>query len=169
MNTITTQLDFIAREAEEKEAENAAFKDFVRALPSDEVDTLVLRLSNEVSPQIDCTTCGNCCRSLMVNITAPEVKALAAHLQTTEEDVKERYVECSSSGEIMVLNSIPCHFLKGNSCSIYEHRFTECREFPSFHQPHFQGRLFATFMHYGRCPIIYNVMEQMKQELGFFK
>ena len=102
----------------------------------------------------------------MVNITQPETENLATFLQMDITDLKTKYIETSLQGD-MILNRIPCHFLSGTSCSIYEHRFTECREFPRLHYPNFTDRLFSTFMHYGRCPIIYNVVEELKASLMF--
>ena len=64
------------------------------------------------------------------------------------------------------MNKIPCHFLHENKCTVYEARPTECREFPGLHKPGFIKRSFATFMHYGRCPIIFNVIEALKKELN---
>ncbi len=162
-----TDLPAIARAGAEKEEENRQFAAFLRSQPPASIDILVQELNAEISPQIDCTQCGNCCRSLMVNITAEEVIQLADHLQMPVDTLQEKYIETSQQGETMILNTIPCHFLSENRCTIYTHRFRECREFPSLHQPGFTGRLFATFMHYGRCPIIYNVTEQLKSRTGF--
>ncbi|WP_170117696.1 YkgJ family cysteine cluster protein [Chitinophaga ginsengisoli] len=164
---IITQLDVIALAAAEKEAENQAFKAFLRSHESAAIDELVQELDATITPQIDCTSCGNCCRSLMINVTDSEITSLAAHLNRSEADIKEQYIETGSNNDIMVMNTIPCHFLTANCCSIYEHRFAECREFPGLHQPEFTSRLFAMLMHYGRCLIIYNVLEEMKKRLGF--
>ncbi|GAA0551393.1 YkgJ family cysteine cluster protein [Chitinophaga japonensis] len=164
---IITQLDVIALEAQEKEAENQAFRTFLRSQEPAGIDRLVQDLDAAITPQIDCTRCGNCCRSLMVNITPEEVTRLAAYLNRPEADVMEQYVETGANNSHMVMNAIPCHFLTNNCCSIYEQRFAECREFPGLHQPGFTDRLFAMLMHYGRCPIIYNVLEAMKKRLAF--
>ncbi|MFY7838983.1 MAG: YkgJ family cysteine cluster protein [Lacibacter sp.] len=67
----------------------------------------------------------------------------------------------------MILNKIPCHFLADNKCSIYEVRFAGCREFPALHLPQFNRRLFTVMMHYDRCPIIFNVMEELKSTTHF--
>ncbi len=150
----------------DKEEENFHFKAFLRHQNSNTVDSLVHELNDTVTPQIDCTLCGNCCKSLMINITETESEKLAAHLKMTLPDVTEKYIETGIQGQ-MILNAIPCHFLAGTMCSIYEHRFAGCREFPGLNQAGFTGRLFSTFMHYGRCLITYNVIEQLKKELGF--
>ncbi len=164
---IITQLDTIALAAQEKEAENQAFRAFLSSKESADIDVLVQELDATITPQIDCTTCGNCCRSLMINVTPAEVTRLAAHLGRTEADVQEEYIETGANNSMMVINAIPCHFLKNSCCTIYEQRFAECREFPGLHQPQFTSRLFAMLMHYGRCPIIYNVLEEMKVRLAF--
>ncbi|MFK5088425.1 YkgJ family cysteine cluster protein, partial [Klebsiella pneumoniae] len=71
------------------------------------------------------------------------------------------------STHLMVINKVPCHFLSDNQCTVYEHRFAGCREFPALHLPKFFKRLFTVFMHYERCPIIFNVVEALKQKTKF--
>ena len=102
----------------------------------------------------------------MVNIDEAEASNLANQLGKTREAFDESYISKGESGR-MVINAIPCHFLVGNSCSVYEYRFAGCREFAAFHVPDFNKRLFTTYMHYDRCPIIFNVIESLKIELGF--
>jgi len=163
---LETNLKKIKSIATEKESENDRFRIFLKQQDGKEVDSIVHRLNDSITPQIDCTQCGNCCKSLMINVTTDETEALATHLQLDISTVKEKYIEESEGGQ-MIINTIPCHFLKGTTCSIYEHRFNECREFPHLHKPHFIGRLFGTFMYYEMCPIIFNVVEQLKEELDY--
>ncbi len=101
----------------------------------------------------------------MINVTDEEADKLSHHLNESRTDFDNQYLEKGSS--MMVINAIPCHFLNGNKCSVYDNRFAGCREFPALHLPHFTKRLFTTFMHYNRCPIIYNVVEQLKTDTGF--
>jgi uncharacterized protein len=138
----------------------------LRQVDSQELDKAVFDLSETISPKINCTDCGNCCKSLMVNIDEAEATNLAQHLGKSRDDFDEAYISKGESGR-MVINSIPCHFLVEKSCSVYEHRFAGCREFPAFHVPDFNKRLFTTYMHYDRCPIIFNVMENLKLNLQF--
>lgn len=159
-------LDIIKSKAVELEAENLKFQEFLRNLDSLSLDKLVFELSEAISPQIKCTDCGNCCKSLMVNIDEEEANNLAAHLGQSRSEFDEQYLDKGDSGR-MVVNAIPCHFLVGNSCSVYEHRFAGCKEFPAFHVPDFNKRLFTTYMHYDRCPIIFNVLEALKMETAF--
>jgi len=149
--------------AEEKETENILFKDFIKTFDDDKIDSIVHHLNKAISPLIDCTLCGNCCKSLMINVTDDEANNLSIHLSQSREDFDNKYLE--KSGTKMLMNTIPCNFLSENKCTVYEHRFAGCKEFPAMHLPYFNKRLFTTFMHYNRCPIIYNVVEKLKQLL----
>ena len=80
--------------------------------------------------------------------------------------MKEKFIEESQGGQL-IINTIPCHFLADNKCTIYENRFTECRDFPHLHKDGFTARYFNTIMYYHMCPIIFNVVEVLKEELGF--
>lgn len=123
-------------------------------------------LDRNISPRINCTECGNCCKSLMVLIDNGEADRLSTHLGQSREVFDNEYLEKGSNG-LMIMNRMPCPFLVERKCSIYEYRFEGCKEFPALHLPHFTRRLFTTFMHYERCPIIFNVVEKLKDELSF--
>lgn len=151
----------------EKEDENDKFRQHLSRLDEGFVDELVHRLNDEITQQIDCTKCGNCCRSLMINVDKNDAIRLSHHLHLSEKAFMENYVEVSSSGNLAVMNTIPCHFLSENRCDVYEARPAECREFPGLHQRDFAKRSFTYFMHYERCPIIFNVIERLKQETEF--
>lgn len=164
---LLTDLTAIAINAEKNEAINLQFGELLKQKDPAEIDQLVFKLNDEITPQIDCTDCGNCCRSLMINVDNADATRLAEHLQLDKEAFYEKYVERSSQGSLAVMNTIPCHFLQENKCTVYEARPTECRVFPGLHNPGFTKRLFTIFMHYGRCPIIYNVVEKLKDETHY--
>ncbi len=161
-----TQLQQIVQIAAEKEAENDAFKVFLQAANITDIDVLVSELNKQVEQAIDCTQCGNCCKTLLINVSKERSKQLANYLQQSVQKFEETYIEKGSNG-MMLMNTIPCHFLNDNSCTVYEHRFDGCREFPGLNLPNFTQRLFTVFMHYTRCPIVFNVIEQLKITTGF--
>ncbi len=132
------------------------------------IDGLVHKINEQVEKEIDCTTCGACCKNLMIHITDEEADKAADCINLSSANFKEQYVEVSAGGQ-MIMNTIPCHFLENKSCSIYANRFSECRDFPHLHKPHFTQRLFSTLIHYSICPIIYNVVEELKIQTGFKK
>lgn len=166
--TPVTDLTRIRQLAQEREPEQDAFRTFLRNRDPEATDQLVHALNATISPRIDCTQCGNCCRSLMIQVSEEEVTRAAIAKEMDKDCFKEQYLEESSGGQLIV-NKIPCHFLEGTRCSIYENRFESCREFPPLHLPGFTRRLFALMFHYGSCPIIFNVMESLKTATGFRK
>jgi uncharacterized protein len=163
---IQTDLSFISRVSIEKQEENDNFILFIKRQNGKEMDTLVQELNNNISKKIDCTECGNCCKTLVINVTHEEVNELAVFLDRPVSEIKKDFIEESLAGNCFI-NSIPCHFLKEKKCSIYENRFTECREFPHLHKNGFKERLSGIMLHYGSCPIIYNVIEEVKITTGF--
>jgi Fe-S-cluster containining protein len=161
-----TDLRVIAADAEAKADENDHFLAYILRSDGARLDRLVQPIYQQVQSVVDCTQCGNCCKTLVINITPDEVTALAGYLGQPEAALREACIEESLQGHCFI-NTIPCHFLKENKCSIYAQRFTECRDFPHLHKPGFRERLLGTLGHYGRCPIIYNVIEAVKEQSGF--
>ncbi len=102
----------------------------------------------------------------MINVTQPEAMNMADHLQMPLQSFKDQYIEESLQGQL-IINQMPCHFLEGSRCSQYEHRFNECREFPHLNRKNFKDRMFGTLVHYAMCPIIFNVVEELKLATGF--
>jgi hypothetical protein len=160
-----TDLKTLAATALQKEEENNQFLASLQHANGVVLDALVHSINARVSKAIDCTECGNCCRTLIVNVTEAELNNLAQHLHITPQAAAEKYIEKSEAGKCYI-STMPCHFLEGNKCSIYNQRFTDCREFPHLHKSGFKERLSGTLMHYGSCPIIYNVVEELKRELS---
>ena len=101
-----------------KQDENDAFRIFLKNRNAEKIDELVFNINREVEQKIDCTSCGACCRGLMINVTQPESDAVASHLQMSNNDFEEKYIEKSLGGQ-MIMNTIPCHFLSDSKCTIY--------------------------------------------------
>lgn len=163
---LQTNLQSIGNIAVEKQDENEAFVYFLKQENTIDLDKTVFQINHTITPQIDCTTCGNCCKSLMIVVEENEANNLAKYLNKQREAFDNQYIEKGSNG-MMLISKIPCHFLSDNKCTVYEHRFAGCKEFPAMHLPNFKDRLFTTFMHYDRCPIIFNVIEELKLVTGF--
>lgn len=167
MLAIQKDHEVLALAATEKQEENEHFKTYLKTKDAFEVDRQVMAINAEVEAAIDCLECGKCCTRLMVNIDDAAILRLAERLQLTEAAFRERYVE---GGTFMsFLNAIPCQFLNGKACTVYDIRPAECRNFPQLDRPGFTHRMFGTFSHYGMCPIIFNVVENLKRASGFLQ
>lgn len=162
---IEQNLQIVAQRSSEIDQNNDDFKAVLLSYTEEDVDGWFATLNTAVSAQIDCTSCGNCCKTLMINVDEKEAVALHQHLNMSRTDFEDTYIEKSLSGK-MLINAIPCHFLEHSKCNVYEHRFAGCKEFPGLQLPQVKARLFTIFMHYHRCPIIYSVIENMKIKLN---
>ena len=164
---IETDLQLIAHLADQREEENDHFQSFLASEDAASIDARVFTLQADITPKIDCRQCGNCCKTLMIEVTQPEADRVAEVLGVESDQFVAENLE-KGIGQRMIMNAIPCRFLEELSCTIYTDRFAGCREFPALHLPGFTARYFTTRMHYGRCPIIFNVLEALKKELSFF-
>ena len=160
--------DLLTTQAAGREAENDRFLRWLAdsGLPGDQLDQRVHRIYDRVEAAIDCTQCGNCCNTLIIDVSATEIARCAQTMAVSEADFKEKYIEESQQGRCFI-SSIPCHFFADRKCTIYDIRFEDCRQFPHLHKPDFLQRLPGTLLHYSRCPIIYHTIEELKGEVGF--
>lgn len=167
MLPIETDLSKIEKLSIQKENENFKFRAFLRGLDPSEVDRVVHRLNRKVSRAIDCTECGNCCHSLVPGVTEVEITRLAALDNITKEEFDSRHLEDDKFAGTKFLKAIPCRYLEGKICSIYDMRPNECRSYPHLHKKGFVYRTLSVISNYGICPIVFNVMENLKIETNF--
>jgi len=165
---LETDLNWLKEMALERQEENLQFREFLLRMDSRELDTKVHGLNEQVSASIDCTTCGNCCRSFIVSLDEADKKRLEDHLGVASATVNRKYLEKSQMGQ-WVFSHIPCSFLKDNRCTVYSARPADCRDYPHLHQDRINAHLQAILGSYGICPIVYNVMEMLKEETGFLR
>ena len=162
---IELDLTKIERLGKIREVENIEFRIFLKQQDSDEIDHIVHELNRVISEQIDCTTCGNCCKKLQPCIVEKDIERLSNSLKITAEQVIDQYTE-TYDGELYFKN-LPCTLLKNNRCTIYDSRPGDCRSFPHLHKKSFIFRLWDVIDNYSICPIVFNVFERLKTQLNF--
>ncbi|HMQ01090.1 MAG TPA: YkgJ family cysteine cluster protein, partial [Cyclobacteriaceae bacterium] len=151
----------------EKIEANKSFRKFLNAIPSPTIDKEVHKIADEVSRQIDCTQCANCCKSVEPGLHENEIEWLAAKRNMLLADFKNEFVGTEPQTGIQFLKHTPCIFLKENKCSIYADRPSACADYPHLHQPEFKFRFKSIMFNYRICPIVYNTVEQLKINSGF--
>jgi Fe-S-cluster containining protein len=137
------------------------------ARPDAELDALVDRIAAEIVPQIDCTACAHCCRSIPIGLTPADIPILAQAVQMAPDQFAAHHVDRESAaadGEWGYFRAVPCAFLGGSRCSIYAARPRSCRDYPAF-TPDFRWQMFSIIQGAAVCPIIFNVIERLKHEL----
>ena len=162
----------IRKQAERKEDENWDFRQFLKTecnLGSDEIDRRVFATTRRVWAGIDCTKCANCCREVKPGFSEEDVDRLARRLAMTRQEFIETYLERSGplDAKPWTTKSTPCPFLKDNLCSVYEDRPAECSGYPYLYEPKFINRLMAMLGRTFTCPIVYEVMEELKKSTKF--
>ena len=166
---IITDVTQIQRATVAKADENTAFRTFVKLdvdLPDRRLNALVSETTSEVWKHIDCRSCANCCRTRQPVFSRTEAQRIAAYLGISLEALRARYLTPDAETGRYITQALPCPFLDGNLCSIYEVRPAVCADYPHLHR-NFRSRLWQVIDNAETCPIVYNVVERLKRALGF--
>ena len=142
----------IVQIAKLKEDENISFRTYLNGQDSEKIDKIVHRLYEAILPQIDCVECGNCCLNLRPVASDKELS---------------RFVEPENIEAFKYLKGFPCKYIKDKKCTIYSDRSEECREYPYLHRDKFITRTHGVLQNLEICPIVFNVFELLKIELGW--
>ena len=65
---LETNLDRLLVAGQENELANQQFAQYLLQMDPALVDQKVHALNDKIAPKIDCTACGNCCKTLLINI-----------------------------------------------------------------------------------------------------
>jgi uncharacterized protein len=158
--------------AREKEDENWRFRQFLKLrckLHSTQLDQHVFDLTRRIWAEIDCTTCANCCKTVRPTLSNEDVRRLSQRLAIDPEQLIDTYLEPNEHGadNPWRTRTMPCPFLKDNHCTVYEDRPADCHGYPYLDERDFAFRTIAMIERTFTCPIVYEVMEALKQEVGF--
>ena len=163
-----TDLVQIRRLEQQNRHENARFRAYLKSHRHS--DRRLRRFGEEIEAQIDCTACANCCRVTEVGITEKDVERLAKFVGVSEREFMEQFTALDdTSALILKRNEAGCVFLEGNLCSVYEARPQNCANFP--HVVRGSGSIASRMWQFldrvGYCPIVFNWMERVKEDVGF--
>ncbi len=160
--------------ADQKDEENIRFRSFLKASPLsvEQLDKLVLQTTDQVWAKVDCTACGNCCKHIGPVLDQQDAERLAARLGMTIEALVEKYLkpeeDPDEAGDRWEMRVRPCPLLdKDNRCTVYEDRPASCRGYPYLHDADFVFRLLGTLERASTCPIVFEVLERLKESTGF--
>ena len=158
--------------AEDKEDENWRFRLFLKGASSHELgdlDSQVAEATERVWAGIDCTACANCCRQVSPTLNEEEVRRLARRLGMEQKQFIDTYLKRTDPLEDKPweMRSKPCPFLKENRCTVYEDRPGDCSGYPYLDRPRFLSRAMGMIERTFTCPIVYEVLEDLKRSTGF--
>jgi Fe-S-cluster containining protein len=115
----------------------------------------------EAFEEIDCLTCGNCCRNYSPRFKTPDIKRISKHLGMKEGIFIETYLRIDEDGDYVVKTK-PCPFLAvDNRCTIYESRPSDCARFPYTDEDVIVKRQALTIKNSSFCPIVEFVLDKL--------
>lgn len=122
------------------------------------------RLYADISSEIDCKTCGNCCKEVSPVFVPEDIERFSTGINMSVDDFKNKYLIEDENEEGFTFNKKPCPFLNNNLCAQYECRPGDCRSFPHLHKKGIVCRLMNVVENTAICPIVFNVYEALKEE-----
>jgi uncharacterized protein len=169
MDRLLTDLEEIGRIFESDSEDNYKFRTFIKShlkWSDRKLDAVVHEILRSVSAAIDCTACANCCRTMSVEVDLNDIVRLAARLGMSVQVFKDRHV---SDGDFAAkqISQIPCPFLEGYLCTVYEDRPKDCREFPHLNKRNVRSRSIALIENGASCPVVYNVLHELKRRIDW--
>lgn len=166
-----TDLVQIKRLGEKQQEENKRFRAWLKR--HNFAERRLKAIAEDVEDRMDCVSCANCCRVATTQINERDAERLSRFLgMKVSEFLRDYTTETEDEGRILKrTEENGCVFLDGTACSVYEARPETCQLFP--HLVKGNGSFLSRMWHMPDramyCPIVYNSLEEFKQETGFKK
>jgi Fe-S-cluster containining protein len=155
--------EILKKIAKDKKQENKAYFAKLKKRKPANLDDIVHDLHYEAFEEIDCLQCANCCKSISPIITYKDIERIAKHLRQKPSAVIDQYFVIDEDDDY-VFKETPCPFLMDdNMCMIYESRPKACKEYPHTDRRRFHQILNITLKNIEVCPVVYKVVEGIKQ------
>ena len=166
---LETDLNKIKKLSEQNHQANWNFRSFLKGYDAtiEKMDSIVYELYQRISSEIDCTDCANCCKEIQPVLDQEDIKRCCESFVISVPQFKKKYIKPDTEPGKFVFKEKPCPFLKNNLCSIYAHRPKDCHSYPHLHKKEFVFRLWGVVENCSICPIVFNVYEQLKDELRY--
>lgn len=121
---------------------------------------------DEVFERVDCLACANCCKTTSPIFYDRDIERLAKALHLKPAQFIERYLRVDEDRDY-VLKASPCPFLAAdNTCDVYHHRPTACREYPHTDRKRMHQILDLTLRNTAVCPAVFTIVEKIKAAVG---
>jgi uncharacterized protein len=156
-------LDDWRRNAQRHYDRNLHFLRSLKGRSERAVDRAARALHDEVFALIDCTRCGNCCRTSNPVFEPCDIERIARRLGVDPGAwTAANFVKCDDE-DGMQPKSQPCPlFAEDGRCTVYEDRPASCAGFPYTDKRGFACR---TYMHSANtlgCPAVFYIVEHMR-------
>lgn len=136
------------------------FRSFLKSLDTDDLDSLINKMDEELFARTDCPNCSNCCKAIVPTLNDDDIARISRFLGLSEEDFKTKYLD--EADEEWLINIRPCPFLAEKGCTIYDYRPEVCRNYPFTGQKEISFKLLTLVSNSGVCPVVYEIFERLK-------
>jgi Fe-S-cluster containining protein len=149
--------------AQRKTEENRKFLQRLKKKDARRVDKAFHQTHDKVFEELDCLTCGNCCKTTSPIFYQNDIERLGKALRMKPGDFTSTYLRIDEDHD-HVLKSSPCPFLgPDNHCSVYEHRPKACREYPHTNRKKMVQIMDLTHKNTLVCPAVFEIVERLKK------
>ena len=149
--------------AQRKSEENKKFLQSLKKKDARQVDKAFHQTHEKVFEELDCLTCGNCCKTTSPIFYQNDIERVGKALRMKPGDFIEKYLQVDEDHDY-VLQSSPCPFLgTDNHCSVYEDRPKACREYPHTNRKKMVQIMDLTYKNTLVCPAVFEIVERLKK------
>ena len=116
--------------ASRKRKSLSAFLDKLDDIVPEDMPVIVASTDAKMWKEVNCMECANCCKTMTPTFTKTDIKRISAHLDMAPQEFIDKWLIKEEDSGDWINKSMPCQFLDGNMCSIYDVRPRDCAEFP---------------------------------------
>ncbi len=150
--------------SEKKLDENYKFRVYLKNNADEKtLDKQFKELHNKHFKNVDCSKCRNCCKTLGISLSENELNKICKHynwdMAKLKKQLKEKYGKYVAS---------PCPFLNDdNSCQIKDFLPATCKDYPYTNKDERLYSLLTIVQNSRICPVVYNILEDLKKMYNF--
>ncbi len=127
-----------------------------------DLDDVVQGFHEEVFDEIDCMTCGNCCKTTSPAMGDRDIDRLAKHFRMKPAKLIEQHMHLDADNDY-VFNGAPCPFLAAdNACMVYESRPLACKEYPHTNRKRFYQVVDVSLKNAEVCPAVVRILDKLR-------
>lgn len=123
------------------------------------------QLHEEIFARIDCRACANCCRQLGPRVLSPDIGPLAKALGMKPTTFEQAYLAVDEDGD-KIFRSLPCPFLEGYDCTVYDQRPRSCHDYPHTADRDIHKKLHRLGLDAQYCPAAWLIANRLVDHFG---
>lgn len=159
------ELKDLERLAREKEEENYRFRTYLKTHADEKkLDKEFKMLHEKYFKIYDCSKCRNCCKTIGVSMQEDELLKICKFYNLDIDEVKNMLVEKYGK---YINKDKSCPFLEDKTCKIAKCLPRTCKEYPYTNKSERIDSLLTVVQNSKVCPVVYEILEELKRIYKF--